>query len=134
MTTNDVNRDPLDNYMYFRFRFTSPPIEQSSQPSSKEWREIHMALADQTSPVSRKYQAAIADFIMALLTGRSPLLESWDLKNPEPSLLQEWHHQHFVDFKTFSGETLYIIWPHFTAPNEQWLFTMQSATAVLQCL
>src|SRR5882724_8781088 len=40
MTTNDVNRDPLDDYMYFRFRFTSPPIEQSSQPSSKEWREI----------------------------------------------------------------------------------------------
>src|SRR5882724_6978676 len=44
MTTNDVNRDPLDDYMYFRFRFTSPPIEQSSQPSSKEWREICMVV------------------------------------------------------------------------------------------
>src|SRR5882724_6570169 len=134
MTTNDVNRDPLDDYMYFRFGFTSPPIEQSSQPSSKEWREIRVALADQMSPVSGKYQAAIADFIMALLTGRSLSPESWDLKNPDLLLLQEWHCQHFVDVKTFSGETFYIIWPHFAAPNERWLFTMQSDTAVLQCL
>src|SRR5882724_12638695 len=133
-TTNDVNRDPLDNYMYFHFGFTSPPIEQSSQPSSNELREIHVTLADQMSPVSGKYQATIADFVMALLMGRSPLPESWDLKNPDVSLLQEWHHQHSVDVKTFSGETFYIIQPHFAAPNEQWLFTTQSATAVLQCL
>ena len=93
-----------------------------------------MALADQMSPVSGKYQAAIVDFIMALLMGRSPLPESWDLKNPDPSLLQEWCCQHFVDVKTFSGETFYIIWPHFAAPNERWLFTTQLATAVLQCL
>src|SRR5882724_6458954 len=66
-TTNDVNRDPLDDYMYFHFRFTSPPIEQSSQPSSKEWWEIHVARADQPPPARGKYKAAIPDFVMALL-------------------------------------------------------------------
>src|SRR5882724_10408966 len=86
------------------------------------------------SPVSGKYQAAIANFIMALLMGRSPLPKSWDLKNPDLSLLQEWHCQYFVDVKTFIRETFYIIRPHFADPNEWWLFTTQSATAVLQCL
>ena len=54
-TTRDVDKDPLDDYMYFRFGFTSRPIEQSSQPSPREWNEIRVVLADQTSPVSEKH-------------------------------------------------------------------------------
>ena len=133
-TTCDINKYPLDDYMYCRFGFTSHPIEQSSQPSPREWNEICVVLVDQTSPVSEKHQGAIIDFIKALLMGKSPSPESWDLKDPDPSLLQEWCRHHFVDVKTFSGKTFYIIRPHFTAPNEWWLFTTQSATAVLQCL
>ena len=41
----------------------------------------------------------------------------------------KWPRHHFIDVKTFSGKTFYIIQPHFAAPNEQWLFTTQSATA-----
>ena len=133
-TTCDVNKDPLDDYMYFCFGFTSRLIEQSSQPSPREWNKIHVVLVDQTSPVSEKHQGAIVDFIKALLTGKSPSPKSWDLKDPDLSLLQEWRHHHFVYVKPFSGKTFYIIWPHFAAPNEWWLFTTQSATAVLQCL
>ena len=120
--------------MYFRFRFTSCPIEQSSRPSPREWNDINVVLADQTSPVSEKHQGAIVDFVKALLMGKNPSPESWDLKDPDLSLLQEWCRHHFVDVKTFSRKTFYSIWPHFTAPNERWLFTTQSATAVLQCL
>ena len=109
-------------------------MEQSSQPSPREWNEIHVVLADQTSPISEKHQGAIVDFVTALLMGKSPLHESWDLKDPDPSLLQEWHHHHLVNVEMFSRETFYIIQPHFAAPNEWWLFTTQSATAVLQCL
>ena len=100
-TTCDVDKDPLDDFMYFHFRFTSHLIEQSSQPSPRERNEIRVVLVDQMSPVSEKHQGAIIDFVKALLMGKSPSPESWDLKDPDLLLLQEWCRHHFVDVKTF---------------------------------
>ncbi len=131
---SDVTKDPLDDYMYFRFRFTCPPIEQSSKPSPREWEEIRLILADSTSPVDKSHQAAITDFVRILLVSRTPSPGSWDLNNPEASLLQEWRRHHCVQVETYSEETFYIVQPHFSGPSECWIFATQSATAVLQCL
>jgi len=85
---SNVTKDPLDDYMYFRFGFTCPPIEQSSKPSPREWEEIRLILADSTSLVDKSHQAAITDFIRTLLASRTPSPSSWDLNDPEASLLQ----------------------------------------------